>query len=123
VVLEINPVPVPAAHQQRDAIVSAGNHQGQSAAHQSGDAIAAQGVAQKHRVVAGGIHAIDSFLKAGAHGRAAQGVETLGPEFEVHLVRRPRHRGAHLAVQHLARNQLQAHSLRARATATAAFSP
>ena len=108
-VVEIFLVTLAAAHEQGDAIVGAGNDQRQGAALQARHAVAAQGVAEEQGLVARRVSGVGDLLEPGAHSRAAEVVQSLGEELDIHLVGRAGHRGAHLAVEHLAGDQFQAH--------------
>ena len=109
--LEVVEVPLLAAQEERDAVVGAGDDQGDVPRRQAHQAVAAQGIAQQHGVVLRLVHRGQHFLQPGRHAGLADVVQSLGQELDVDLVDRPGHRGAQLAVEDFAGNQFQAHGV------------
>ena len=105
--LEVVEVALLAAEEERDAVVGAGNDQGNAPGGKPHQSVAAQTVAEQHGFV---FRLVDGGQRIGQprrHAGLADVVQSLGQELDIDPVDRPGHRGAQLAAEDFAGNEFQ----------------
>lgn len=110
VLVEVALVLLAAAHEEGNAAVGAGQHEHGVAGFEAVQAVAAQAVAEQDGVVLAGGHGVDALLQILGHGLAAEVMEALGHKLDVDLVGRAGQFRAHLAEEHFATDQFEAHA-------------
>ena len=91
-----------------------GSTTGERSGGEPGETRPAKAVAHQHGVVLLAVDGVHGLLEALAHLRGRAVVEAFGEELDIDLVRRAGHRGAHLAEEDLATDELQAHGFASR---------